>query len=253
MGAAACGPRSRGHDLVFFAGRAVAPVGDSLFVVALPTAGAVLALDRHGRTDTLGAAVLTSPRRIQVLGDTWYVSDVDSSGPSVVALAPDGTLRRRVRLRGITPLPHQFAALDDGSIVVEAPDRRLVRVRRDSVTTFAVTDQGPRPSLVAGANGGVLLAVPNHWITLYNAFGTIRWRIEWPWRETAYVNDVAVDATGRIDIIASVPANGTFVVYTIAASTGEILRWSAPQARSTFVVDQLGAISPADSIAWLRG
>jgi len=98
--------------------------------------------------------------------------------------------------------------------------------------------------VVKAAEGGAVQALPGKHITLYNEFGHIRWRIDWPWRETAYVNDLTVDAQGRIHVIAGIPSEKNFVVYSLAAVTGEVVRWSTPGPYASFNVDYLGEIRP---------
>jgi hypothetical protein len=231
---------------IFLAGRVVEPDGDSLFAVTARDAGALVIYDRAGRLrDTLGRGLLRSPDHVQIVGDAWYVSDVDEGRPEVVVLRRDGTLLRRVPLAGIASHAHQFAVLPDGAIVVEGRDGRLLAVRGDSVATFALVEVGRRPSLVVGVGGGVLLAVPDQTLTLYNGFGNIRWRVEWPWAETAFVSGIGVDSHGRIQIIAGVAADDTFIAYSIDPGTGEVVRWSAPETDPSFVVDRLGDVRRA--------
>lgn len=232
---------------VFLAGRAVEPDGDSLFAVTARDPGAVVVYDAAGRIrDTLGIGILHSPDHLQIVGDTWYVSDVADGVPSVVLLDRAGALRRRVPLEGIATQPHQFAVLPDGTIVVEGSAGRLVGIRDDSVSTFAVVEVGTRPSLLLGAGGGVLHAIPDQTITLYNAFGNIRWRVEWPWVESAYISDVGEDSHGRIHLISGVGQSNTFIAYSLTPGTGEVVRWSQEERAASFVVSRLGEISPAE-------
>jgi hypothetical protein len=236
---------------VFLSGRAVEPDGDSLFAVTARDAGALVIYDRAGRLrDTLGLGILRNPDHVQIVGDAWYVSDVDAGRPEVVVLHRDGTLLRRVALEGITAHAHQFAVLPDGAIVVEGSEGRLVAVRGDSVSTFAVVEVGRRPSLILGAGGGVLHAIPDQTITLYNGFGNIRWRVEWPWAETAFVSDIGEDSHGRIQVIAGVAADNTFLAYSMTPGTGEVVRWSEPQLVGSFVVDRIGEVREATG-RWL--
>lgn len=205
-----------------------------------------MVFDRTGQLhDTLGLGILNNPDHVQIMGDAWYVSDVTGGHPEIVVLGRDGTLRRRVPLAGIASHPHQFAVLPDGAIVVEGSAGRLLAVRGDSVSTFAVVEVGRRPSLVVGVGGGVLHAIPDQTITLYNAFGNIRWRVEWPWAETAFVSDIGEDSHGRIQIIAGVAADNTFIAYSMTPGTGEVVRWSEPQRQGSFVANRLGAVREA--------
>jgi hypothetical protein len=235
------------YEPIFLAGRAVAPAGDSFFAVTSRQAGAVLRYDRLGRlVDTLGAGVLRNPDHLQAVGDTWFVSDLRVGRPVVVVVGPDGAVARTVDLGDVAAHAHQFAILPDGAIVVETKDGRLVALRGDSAATFAAVEIGPRPSLLLGAGGGVLHAVPDRHITLYNGFGNIRWRIEWPWASTAYISDVGQDSRGRIHAIAGVEASNTFIAYTFEEGTGEIIRWSEETREGSFLVDRLGEIVPAE-------
>jgi hypothetical protein len=217
-----------------------------LFAVTSRAAAAVLVYDRSGRVvDTLGRGVLRSPDHLQRVGDAWYVSDLDQDRPVIVVLGSDGAVRRTIPLAGIAAHAHQFAVLPDGAIVVESRDGRLVALRGDSVVTFAPVEIGPRPSLVLGAGGGVLHAVPDTHLTLYNGFGSIRWRIPWPWAATAYISDLTQDSRSRIHAIAGVEATNTFIAYTFQEGTGEIIRWSAETPEGSFLVNRLGEIVPA--------
>lgn len=242
-----CSTRPNTYEPIFVAGRAVAPAGDSLFAVTSRASAAVLRYDRRGRlVDTIGRNGLRNPDHVQAVGDEWFVSDLRDGRPAVVVLGSDGAPRRTIDLGGITEHAHQFAALPDGALVVEAPDARLVTVRGDRVETFAAIELGPRPALLLGAGGGVLHAVPDRHVTLYNAFGHIRWRVEWPWASTAYVSDLGQDSRGRIHVIAGVEATDTFIAYTFDQGTGEIIRWSEETREGSFVVDRWGEISPAE-------
>ncbi len=230
---------------IFINGRAVAPEGDSLFAVTDPDRG-VAFLDRRGRLqDSLGAAELMNPGKVQIVSNTVYVSDVEDGHPLVLVFSRDGRLERRIDLDTLAGQPHQFAALPDGTIVVETSDRRLVALRNDSIDTFAVVEGGSRPSLLTAADGGVLHAVPDHAITLYNSFGNTRWRIEWPWVESAYVSDVAIDSRGRVHVIVGSSSEETFTVQTLTRESGEIFRWSEPTTESTFVVNRVGQVTRA--------
>jgi len=231
---------------IFLSGRAVEPDGDSLFAVTARDAGALVIYARDGEVrDTLGLGILHNPDHVQIMNDRWYVSDVDAGQPAIVILDRAGRLERRVSLAGIAIQAHQFAVLPDGAIVVEGSEGRLLALRGDSVSTFAVVEVGRRPSLMLGAGGGVLHAIPDQTITLYNGFGNIRWRVEWPWAETAFVSDVGEDSRGRIHFLAGVAQDNTFIAYSITPGTGEVVRWSEAQRESSFVVDRLGEIREA--------
>lgn len=242
---AACQAPATSLQPIFINGRAAAPEGDSLFAVTDPDRG-VAFVDRHGRLrDSLGAAELLNPGKVQIVNNTVYVSDVENGRPRVLVFTRDGRLERRIDLDTLAGQPHQFAALPNGAIVVETPDQRLVALLDDSIYTFAVVERGPRPSLLVAADGGVLHAVPDRGITLYNGFGNTRWRIEWPWVESAYVSDVAIDSQGRVHVIVGSSSEETFTVQTLTREAGEIFRWSEPTTESTFVVSRAGQVTPA--------
>ena len=245
-GLTACGPSVPSPQLVFIDGRPVTAVGDSLLAYTRSGLPVVLLQHRPPGTgiDTLGAGVLHSPLHIQFSGDRWYVSDVENGQPSLVVFAPDGRLERRIDLARVGAMPHQFAVLPAGRIIVEATDGRLLALHGDSVTTFVDVRAGGKPGLVIAAHGGVVQALPDKHITLYNEFGHMRWRINWPWRETAVVTNLDVDANGRIHLIAGVPLEKHFGVYSLSPITGEVVRWSIPGPSASFVVDHFGAILP---------
>lgn len=250
---AACGAETSSLRPIFIEGRAVESVGDTM--VAVTHQGTPGLLVRHLRTrtvDTLGAAVLRSPFHVQWMNGRWYVSDVETGRPMIVILQRDGQLERRIDLGDVTGTAHQFAVLPNGHIVVPARDRRLVELEDDTVTTFALTESDMRHGIVVAASGGVLHAVPDHTITLYNEFGNIRWRIDWPWLETAYVTDIAVDMRGRPHVIAGIPSEGgTFIVYSLTRETGEVWRWSDQLPVATFVVSALGEVVPDSASNWI--
>ncbi|HLB38159.1 MAG TPA: hypothetical protein VJL31_16420 [Gemmatimonadales bacterium] len=241
----ACGTSGPARQPIFIDGRAVAAVGDTL--LAFTRAGLPAVLLQHrasGTVDTLGRGALHSPLHIQFAGDRWYVSDVEDGRPSLAVFAADGRLERRIDLARVGAVPHQFAVLPDNRIVVETPEGRLIALAGDSGTRFVDARGGPKTGLVAAASGGVVQALPDKHLTLYNQFGNIRWRIDWPWLETAFVTDLTVDANGRIHIIAGIPAENNFVVFGLAATTGEVVRWSTPGPHASFTVDFLGEIRP---------
>lgn len=244
----ACTPSGRRPQPIFIDGRAVTAVGDTL--LAYTRAGLAGVLLRHrtsGTVDTLGKGTLHSPLHIQFINDRWYVSDVQDGRPSLTVFSRDGRWERTLDLARVGAVPHQFAVLPDNRIVVELPDGRLVALSGDSVTPFVDARGGPKTGLVAAASGGVVQALPDKHLTLYNQFGHIRWRIDWPWKETAFVTDLTVDANGRVIVIAGIPSERNFVVYGLAATTGEVVRWSTPGPYASFTVDYLGEIRPDTS------
>ena len=179
---AACETRFDNAELIFVDGRAVAPALDSVYAfTALGQPGVLLHYRHTDGLDTLGAEELSSPIHTQWMDGSWYVSDVVDGRPSVVVFNSDGAVTRRVDLDGIATTAHQFAVLPDGRIVVESGDGRLVAIDGDSVTTFALAETGLRTGLIVAARGGVLHAIADRTVTLYNGQGNIRWRIEWPW------------------------------------------------------------------------
>jgi hypothetical protein len=240
-------------ELVYLDGRAVEPVGDSLLSFTSESEQSLILLAIGSKEPTmLGSSELRSPVHVQQQNGDWYLSDVDDGNPVIVILGPDGTLKRRLHISSHTSLLHQFAILPDGRSVLQAKDSRLVVLDEDSVSTFALTEVGSRPSLITAAGGGVVHAVPDHHITLYNGFGNIRWRIDWPWRESAFVTDVSVDRLGRIHLIVSGEEPDTFIVFTIQQDTGEIVRWSVPGPYATFVVNVFGEVRPDSTDNWVR-
>lgn len=250
----ACGERPSTLRPIFIEGRAAEAVGDSLIGITRQGVPGLLVLDiGTGAVDTLGTGVLASPVHVQWLDGRWYVSDVEDGRPAIVVLTADGRTDRRIELGDLTDTPHQFAVLPNGHIVVPIPDRRLMALEDDTLTTFALTEDARRPGLLIAASGGVIHAVPDQTITLYNEFGNIRWRVEWPWRETAYVSDLAVDGQGRPHVMAGIPSDGgTFIVYTLARETGEVWRWSAQVPTATFVVSGLGEVLPDSAGDWVE-
>lgn len=254
-GLAACGRPVPPPQPVFIDGRPVTAVGDSLLAFTRSGLPAVLLAHRPSGPgiDTLGAGVLHSPLHIQFSGDRWYVSDIEDGRPSLVVFTPDGRLERRIDLARVGAMPHQFAVLPDGRIIVEAKDGRLLALHDDSVTTFVDVRAGAMPGLITGAHGGVVQALPDKHITLYNEFGHMRWRINWPWRETAVVTDLDVDANGRIHVIAGIPSEKHFVVYSLSPVTGEVVRWSVPGPSASFLVDHFGAITPDTTKSGQKG
>ncbi len=240
------------HDLLFVDGRGVAPAGDTLLALTRPNVPALLVLDRRtGIVDTIGRGELASPLHVEYHGGRWYVSDLRDGRPVVTVLNSAGTLERRIPLAPTPATPHQFAVLPDGRIVIQVAGGELVALRGDSVLPFAVGDQSERPGLLLGAQGGVVLAAPGQAVTLFNANGNIRWRLEWPWNERAYVSDMALDAQGRLHLLAGEEGTNQFVVFTLSYVTGEVMRWSVPGPYATFSVRRLGEIRPDTAGHWL--
>ena len=254
MTVAACGGGAPNAELIFVDGRAVAPALDSVFAfTASNTPGVLLHYRRTGVLDTIGAEDLSSPIHTQWLDGFWYVSDVIDGRPSIVVFNPDGTVARQIDLSGIASAPHQFAVLPDGRIVVESNDASLVAIDGDNVTTFALTEAGTRTGLVVAARGGVLHAVAGRLVTLYNGQGNIRWRIEWPWDDTIYGIDLAVDADGRTHLLAGQGTEQSFIVFGFSPSTGEVIRWSMEGPSATFIVGRMGEIYPDSASNWVGG
>ncbi len=238
-------------ELIFLDGRAVASGGDSILAITKAGTPGVLLRNREtGTLDTLGMGELTSSQHVQWQGGKWYASDVTNGRPSIVVFSADGSVERRVPLEGIASAPHQFAILPDGRIVVEAPDGQLIALKDGESSMFALTQRSPRSGFLVAAKGGVLHAIPDRTITLYNALGRIRWRLEWPWAESAFVADLAVDSQGRPHVLAGQEGREGFVVFGISPETGEVGRWSEEGPYATFVVRPLGDIRPDSAGRW---
>jgi hypothetical protein len=252
--AAACnvGPP---EDLIFLDGRGVAAVGDSLVAVTRQDSNGVVVVDRRsGAVYWRAVNALESPHHVQQSGDAWYVSNVRNGEAEIVVFDLDWQLTDRISLAEVSATPHQFAVLPDGRVVVEAADGRLAALGPDSLTTFALTEQSSRTGLVVAALGGVLHAVPDRTVTLYNGLGRVRWRLEWPWQPTAYPTDLAVDPRGRIHLMAGEGVGQpSFVAFTFSAVTGEVIRWSMPGGIATFSVNRVGDIDADDPARWLGG
>lgn len=250
--ALACSRAGSGPQPIFVDGRAVAPVGDSLVAMTRTGGHLVLVRDlRNGAIRRLGEGVLHGPVQVQWENGHWYISDVDQGHNAIVVFAANGSAERTIVLDSITKTPHQFAVLPDGRIIVEG-NHRLVAISRDSLTTFARTDTASKKAgLLVAASGGVLYALPDKSITLYNAYGNVRWRVDWAWQETAFFTDVSVDAEGRMHLIAGVPTEGKFIVYTLSPVNGEVLRWSEPGPYATFTVNEFGSIEPDSASNWV--
>jgi hypothetical protein len=249
----ACGrPDSLG--LIYLDGRAVEPVGDSLLAMTTQGLGGIIVYDlRIDAADSLGLGVLHAPVQIEARRGRWYASDIVDGRPHVVVLSWDGALEAYHDLGDITATPHQFAVLPDDRIIVQSRDGRLLALDGDSVTTWALVEIGTRPSLLAGVAGGVLHTVPLEHITLYNEFGNIRWRIPWYWEDTAFFTDIGTDRQGRIHLIAGVPSDETFIVYTLGRNDGEVLQWSRPGPHATFTIRRNGIFRPDSAVNWIGG
>jgi len=244
-----------GVEPIFIDGRAVATMGDSLFALTRSGRPVVYLKPRSGgKLDSIGAGILSSPQHLQAVGSTWYVSDVVDGKPQVVALDSRGKLLRRIDLSPFGATPHQFAILPDGHLVFEIPGGALRALRPDDSTSAAPfgerPPEAPKPGLLVAAAGGVAHAVPDRFVILFNGFGKVRWQLEWPWAKTAFFSDFCVDSHGRIHLIAGVPDQGTFIVYSISSETGEVVRWSSPGTTSSFTIDRLGEIRTADARDW---
>lgn len=247
-----CGGSPKSLGLIYVRGRAVEPVGDSLLAMtAVGIDGLLLYHLRSGAIDTIGSEALDSPLQVQQVDGRWYVSDIRDGRPQIVVLSWDGALERRIDLGDISSRAHQFAVLPGGRVVVESADLELLQLDGDSITSFALIETGARPSLLAGVAGGVLHAVPGKHMTLYNEFGNIRWRVEWPWAVTAYFTDISVDRQGRIHMMAGVPGDSAFRVYTVARDDGDIIAWSPAGPYGTFIVDRRGGFRPDSASRWL--
>jgi hypothetical protein len=249
----ACGAPGPDLEPVFVDGRAVASSGDTLLAITAPGVSGVLVYDRRdGARRWIGSDELSSPAHVQWNSGMWYVSDVNDGRPLVAVFTSDGRLVKRVDLGPYAAVAHQFAVLPDGQIVVETRDDRLVAIRGDSATTFALIDESHRTGLLVAARGGVLHVVPQRTLTLYNGLGRIRWRTEWPWVETLFVADIAVDSRGRPMILAGHEGQEGFVVYGLDAITGEVIIWmEGPTA--TFSIRKYGDIQPDAPDRWLAG
>jgi len=248
-----CGAPLSSEDLIFVDGRAVASAGDSLLAITRQGEAAVILRDRTtGAVFTRGERALTSPHHVQELAGDWYVSDVADGGWQIVVFDTQWEVRRRIAVDTLSDAPHQFAVLPDGRIVVEGKDGRLVALDSAAVQTFALFEAGPRSGFLVAAHGGVLHAVPDRWLTLYNQNGNIRWRVPWQWRSDVYVSDLAVDAHGRIHmLVGEGGATSQFVCFSFSSATGEVLRWSVPGPDATFSVDRVGEILPDSAGRWI--
>lgn len=238
------------RELIFVDGRGVAAVGDSLSAFTRQgTPGIVIHDRRSGALYRRAVNLLHSPVQIQFADGRWYVSDVDNGDSRIRVFDAEWRLLRELPTGPVASAPHQFAVLPDGRIVLEAADGRLIALRGDSITTFAVTPKSQQTGFLVAAQGGVLHVVPGETVTLYNAIGNWRWRLEWPWHEEAYVSDVTVDSRGRIHLLLGEErTQPQFVAFTLSPLTGEVVRWSLPAPSATFVATQLGNLEPDTTI-----
>jgi len=248
---AACEAADLDVEPVFVSGKAVAPSGDSLLAMVPPDSPGVMVYDRRsGTRETLGEDVLNSPAHLQWVDDRLYVSDVVDGRPKIVVLSVTGEVERQIDLGPLAAAAHQFAVLPSGEIVIETTDDRLVAIGKDSTRTFALTDASQRTGFLVAARGGALHAVPDRSITLYNGLGKIRWRTDWPWQESAFVADLAVDSHGRPMVLAGNEGTEGFVVFGLDPITGEVSRWTEGPT-STFSVRRYGEILPDSVSHWL--
>jgi len=250
---AACGSLGPSEDLIFLDGRGVAAAGDSLVVITRPDSSGVVVIDRRsGMVYQRAANALSGPQHVQFVNDRWYVSDVRTGQSEIVVFDSEWKLLERISIQHRSSTPHQFAVLPDDKIVVEAPDGRLAALDADTLVTFALTDQGTRTGLLIAALGGVLHAVPDRAITLYNGLGKVRWRLPWPWHPHAYPADLTVDPQGRFHLLVGEgEGQPTFVAFTLSSTTGEVIRWSVPGVIATFSVDRVGNIEVDNPTRWL--
>lgn len=229
---------------IFADGRATAPAGDTL--IALTRAGlrGIEVRDRRtGVADTIGLGELVSPLHVDFQLGRWYVSDVDQGSPSVAVFTPEGRLERRYQLSRYQAVPHQFGVLPDGRLIIEVPGR-LLALKEDSVSTFVEFRPGTVTGFLISARGGAVHVLPDRHISLYNEFGSVRWRVDWPWDESLVVADLEVDSNGRIHLLTSVPSQGIFRVYTPTTSTGEIVLWSNASIYPSFTINKFGDLRP---------
>lgn len=249
---AGCGAPSSSRELVFVDGRAVASAGDSVLAITRQGHASLLLRDRAtGAVFTRGEHVLHSPFHVQEMNGRWYVSDVVNDEEWIIVFDAQWEVVERVRIDTLARAPHQFAVLPDGRIVLEVGDARLAALEEGSVTTFTEFQPGPRTGFLVAASGGVLHAVPDVSVTLYNAQGNVRWRHPWDWREDVYVSDLAVDAGGRMHMLVGESTRNTFVCFSFAQATGEVLRWSEPGPLATFSIDRMGEILPDSIGRWI--
>jgi hypothetical protein len=235
----------------------VAASGDTLLAFTRQGTTEVTVRDRRsGAVYARGLNVLRSPRHIEERSGRWYVSDVDGARATIAVFTSLWEFERWIPVDEYASAAHEFAVLPDGRIVIEARDGRLVVMGTDSAETFALVEQSSRTGIVLGALGGVLHAVPDRAVTLYNELGNVRWRLPWPWHERAYVTDIAVDGQGRIHVLAGEETEAgrqSFVAFSLSPITGEVVRYSQePGGSATFVVKRMGEVERDSAARWLR-
>lgn len=247
-----CGKSNRSLQPIFIEGRAVETSGDTLIAMTRSGfPGIILRNNRTQKIDTLAFEVVSSPVHLQSHDGGWLVSDSREGSWWIWALDEVGNIVDSIGFSAPMPTANQFARLPEGGIVVESPGGILLKFSGEVADTFAVTEENPgKTGILIALAGGVFHAVPDKHITLYNAFGNPRWRVVWPWMETAAFTDVAVDAHGRPHLIAGIARDQHFIVYSLDVVTGEVIRWSEPGPDATFVVERLGLIKPDDPVAW---
>jgi hypothetical protein len=247
-----CGDPTSQRNLIFVDGRGVAAIGDSMLAITRQGDAAILVRERRtGATYSRGSQALTSPHHVQEHDGQWYVSEARNGEVWIVVFDAEWEVTTGIRIDTLGATPHQFAVLPDGRIVLEGNDARLMVLSEDSVETFARFEPTQRTGFLSAASGGVLHAVPDRDVTLYNQNGNVRWRLPWDWEESAYMADLSVDARGRIHLLFGVAGEGTFVCFSLSTPTGEVLWWSQPGPTSTFSVERLGEIHPDDVANWI--
>ena len=74
-----------------------------------------------------------------------------------------------------------------------------------------------------------------------------------PWEEGAFVADLALDAQGRIHVLAGREGSDQIYAYNLDRNTGQVIRWSIlPGSSATFVIDRLGGIEPDVVENWIK-
>lgn len=143
--------------------------------VSIPMGLNVIAFDHSGRVLNTTNLVGVGERRAQVyaltvLQDTLFVGGIDTRGPFVTSMAPDGS---RVTRHDVIGLPRAFAALPAGTLVINAqvPSRERAGFAlhastsgHDEVRSFKLIppDENPLLCVTSAAAGGVWIvpAVP---------------------------------------------------------------------------------------------
>lgn len=253
----ACESTTQNWDPVFLDGRAVAAAGDTLLAFTRTADASITVRDRRtGAVYSRGASALASPYQVQELGGRWYVSDSRAGKYRIVVFSSDWDLQREIPLDDLNSVPHQFAVLPDGRIVLEANDTTLVAVGTDpnnSVEVFTHIDADARPGMLLAANGGVVYAAPGTSVILFNEHGNVRWNAQWRWNDpNAFLANLAVDWRGRIHALLGGDQNGTFRIFTLGRDSGEPIRWSEPSATPSFVVGRLGELEPDSTATWVH-